>query len=320
MGWIIRRFAPIIVLVSSVLLLAGCGNGPTKASSAAIVGDETISLEQVQQDVNWLLHNMPEARQAEEQDGLGQFSRHVLRAHIHHELLDVAAEREGLSAEREDVDEILESWGGVDEAPAAVGIPPEYIERFATDIVLLQELGERYIDRVSVDIVGAEVTGDTPEEPMREQAMALGREIADDPGRANEIIEAEGQPVIDETFSPGDLIEQGAMELATSALFSAESGTVAVIQPNSQQPVWLVALVTGRDVGGGEGDADGAQTPQADPQMLYSLGLRMLSPIAEELGVEVNPRYGVWDPAGVDIAESEDHTVGELIPARDVEP
>ncbi|MDV6011495.1 hypothetical protein [Haloechinothrix sp. LS1_15] len=315
-----RRFAPTIALAGSALLIAACGEGPTRASSAAVVGDERIPLERVQDDVRWLLNNIPEVRQADDEGNLGLYTRHVVQSYVVSELLEVAAEEEDLQVDREVVDERLEAWGGRDEAPAMVGVPPERLERFATDVALIEQLGEHYLDRISVEVIGAEVSADTPDDPMREQAVALGEEIAADPERAAELAGDEGRRVIDETFTPAELVAGGAAELATSALFSAEPGTVTVIQPNPQQPVWLVALITDRTVDAAAGDDDVAEAPQADPNVLYGFGLRMLAPVAEEVGVEINPRYGVWDPVGMSIAESEEHTFGELIPSRTAQP
>jgi hypothetical protein len=39
-----------------------------------------------------------------------------------------------------------------------------------------------------------------------------------------------------------------------------------------------------------------------DATTMFGFGLRAIQPLAVELGVRVNPRYGVWDPTQVRVA------------------
>jgi hypothetical protein len=66
---------------------------------------------------------------------------------------------------------------------------------------------------------------------------------------------------------------------------------------------------------------DRREDPNADPNAAASLGQadlaaigqRLLQPLAEEVGVRVNPRYGVWDPVSMTVVSGEQQ-VGAVLP------
>ncbi|SFP39665.1 SurA N-terminal domain-containing protein [Amycolatopsis arida] len=392
----------VAVAVVSALVLAGCGSGPSQVTSAAIVGDHSIPLDAVQSEIQWLLDNVPEAQQAREQRKFDTISRQIVQSRIVHHLLGVATEREGLRVDPREVTELVDSAGGVDQAARSVGVTPDRIRDVAADQLLLQQLGQRYVDRLSVDFVGTVITQESPGNTAEDQARDLGERLVAAPAAAPRVLREAGHQVIDQRMSLAQAI-QSSPELAGSALFGSAPGTVVVIQPSRQESGWLVALVKDRQLrpanGGGthqsarvpglpaqadptrpdphrpdatrsdptqpdpsepdaahgapsQGDAaqagtrqgepsqgDPAQTDpgqedpsqggaagqpngarQSDPQQLYRVGLRMLQPIAEELGVRVNPRYGVWDAAGMSVVPSEEEVTGHLLHPRTVQP
>ena len=85
-------------------------------------------------------------------------------------------------------------------------------------------------------------------------------------------------------------------EAASTVLFGLPIGRTAYFQPSPQQGGWIVLRVTDRK-----------EDPNADPNAAASLGdsdlaaigQRLLQPLAEEVGVRVNPRFGVWDPVSM---------------------
>ncbi|MGH3948350.1 MAG: SurA N-terminal domain-containing protein [Pseudonocardiaceae bacterium] len=313
---IIGRFAPVLTAVTVAFVLAGCGSGPSQVSSAAIVGQHAIPLDEVQQEIQWLLANVPAAQDLAEQRKFDNFSRKIVQERVIHELLLIAAEREGLQADPAEVTQLIESSGGTEEAAKLVGVEPDRVRELAADQILLQQLGEKYVPRLSVDVVGAVVTGESPGSTAEDRALALGEQIAAAPERAPELVAGDGRQVIDQQLALSELLGSDSAALAASALFGVAPGTVVVIQPNPQQgAAWLVALVRDRKVG-----TAGEEPGQADPQTLYNIGLRMLAPIAREAGVRINPRYGVWDQAGMTVAADERDFAGHLIPARTVRP
>lgn len=306
-------------MLSAVLVFAGCGSGPSQASSAAIVGQRAIPLEDVQNEINWLLANVPQAREMADNRKFDNFSRKVVGERIVHELLAIAAQREGLDVEQGAVTQMIESSGGTEEAAKLVGAEPDRLRELAADQILLQKLAEKKLSAVSIDLVGAVVTGESAGSTAKDRALALGKQIAADPAKARSLVGEGGRQVIEQRLALSEVLGSDSASLASSALFGVKPGTVVVIQPNPEQgAAWLVALVKDRDVD--EGAKKPGQAGEADPNTLYNIGLRMLAPIAEEVGVRVNPRYGVWDQAGMTVAASERDLSGWLIPVRNARP
>src|SRR5699024_7706625 len=98
-----------------------------------------------------------------------------------HHLVNIAADREGLHADQDEIDTIIASSGGVDGVAEGVGITPERVVEVVTDQVLLQQLGEQYMDRLTVHLTGTIVVEESPEETAEEQARALGERLAANP-------------------------------------------------------------------------------------------------------------------------------------------
>lgn len=330
---IIGRPRAFIAVLASVALLAGCSSGPSQTSAAAIIGDRSVDLGAVQHEIQWLLDNVPAAKQAQEQRKLDAESRKIVQGRVVHELVTIAAEREGLSIDERELAELIEGSGGVEEAAKAIHVEPERVRAVAGDQVLLEQLGRKYVDRLSVTLVGTMITEESPEATAKDQAVELGRKIAADPARAADIVRENGNQLIDQNTrialaseiaeaskggGTGGEAAQIAADTATSAVFGTAAGSVLVAQPSEAQPGWLVALVNDRSteqLPGAEGVAE-----QADPRLLYQVGVRLLQPIADEVGVRVNPRYGVWDPTAMSLAANENEVTGYQLQPSTVAP
>lgn len=312
----IRRPAALLTALLASLLLAGCGSGPSQVTSAAIVGNHSIPLDDVQREIRWVLDNVPEARQAQEQHNFDAQAREIVRSRIVHHLVTIAAEREGLRADPAEIDQLIGGSGGAEAVARSIGIGPERVRDAAADQLLLQQLAQRYTDRVTVHLVGTTIVDESADATAEEQALAVGREIAADPGNAERVLRDGGHQVLDEELPLADAL-QNQPELAISAVFGAQEGTVLVIQPSREQTGWLVGLVEDRKVA-----PPNEQQPNQPPssQVLYYAGIRQLQPIADELGVRLNPRYGVWDMTEMAPVAGEDEVTGYQLQSRTVQP
>ncbi len=320
----IRRPVALALVLLTAAVLTACGSGPSRTDSAAIVGDRSIGLDSVQAEIRWLLDNVEQAEQAREQNKLDQFGREVVRSRVVHELVTVAAERENLEVDPREVDRLIRDNGGVRAIARSTFSEPGRVRGVVRDQLLLQQLTERYRDRLSVRMVGALVTESSVEATAERTARDLGERIARNPDEAERIIAENGHQPVTEDLTLGRTLDRDP-ELATTAVFGAGEGTVVVIQPSRQQVGWLVALVRDRTVGApGSGEStqeDGTgQAQSVNPQLRYLAGMRQLQPIAEELGVRINPRYGVWDSAALAPAPSDEELTGYLLESRTVRP
>ena len=99
-------------------------------------------------------------------------------------------------------------------------------------------------------------------------------------------------------------------EAASTVLFGLPPGRTAYFQP-SPQSGWIVLRVTDRQ--------DRRRTPTRRPwpvlgeSDLATIGERLLQPLAEQVGVRVNPRYGVWDPISLRVVPA-DQADGAILP------
>ncbi|KID31982.1 hypothetical protein JD82_02612 [Prauserella rugosa] len=311
---IMRRPAALFTAAAALLVLAGCGSGPSQVTSAAIVGQRSVPLDGVQQEVHWLLDNVPQMREAQKQRKLDLYAREVVRGRVVHELAEMAAERENVRPEQGEVDRLVRGSGGSAEVARSAGVAPDRVRDLAYDQVVLQKLAEKYIGRLSVEITGTVITQSEPGNSAKEQATALGERIAQQPQRAQAVVRQGGHQLVSEKLDFAEAL-QNDPELATTAVFGAKEGTVVVIQPSRQQAGWLVGLVSERRTDGTAQPLQG----QVNPEYLYFAGLRMLQPIAEDVGVRINPRYGVWDEAALSPAPNEDELTGRLLRSRTVQ-
>lgn len=313
---IIRWPKSLLPVLAAVLVLAGCGSGPSQVGSAAIVGDQAIPVAQVRGELQWLLDNVPKVAKMQKSGKLARVSRRIVRGRVLHRLVNVAAREAGVRLDQGKVADLIDSSGGAKAAAKSVGVAPRRVHQLAADQLLLQELGKHYLPRLSVSFVGTAITAEGPSKTAEEKALDLAQRIAAHPRGAEKLIGSAGQQV-----SMSDLTLREALRkspgLATSAVFGAEPGTVLVIQPRQGRGGWLVAKVTGRAV---DSSGTDVQPEQANQRLLYQVGLRMLQPVASRLGVKINPRYGVWDPTTLSIAPSAEKVAGHQLRSRTVRP
>lgn len=308
---IIRRCTAALLALVGALALVGCEPGPSRVGAAAVVGETRIPLDVVQSEFRWLLKNIPQAEQLQQENQLELISRYSLQVRIRHELIKAAAKELHLTADPAEVDRLIKNAGGEAKAPQSLLVSPGQARQFIEDVVLLREIGRHYVDRLKIKVVGAFVADEAPGATSRAKAMALGRKIAAEPERAEELAATGEQPISGE-LELRRVVGSGDATLARTPLFAVKPGTVVVTQPDPEQgAVWLVALVQERteDVGG--------SAPQEYPtEVLEQVGLQMLRPYAERLGVTVSPRFGVWDQAGMTILDNAGESRGLLLTAR----
>lgn len=310
----------MLSVLATILVVAGCGSGPSQVGSAVIVGDAAVPVSQVRDALQWQLDHVPRVRDLQDSGKLAQVSRQLVQRRVVHELLGVAAEKTNLRADEREVSELIDSAGGTEAVADDAGVAPKRVRRLATDQVLLRGLGENYLRGTTVSFMGGMITSEGSSGTAEDKARELARQIVSHPDRAAELLKGTDQPVHEKDFALTDAVRQ-TPELAMSALFGSEPGTVLVIQPSQARGGWLVALVTGRTADSSVASTSSDKLPdELNDQLVSQVGLRMLQPVADEVGVKINPRYGVWDPTAMDIAPSEQELAGYQYRSRTVRP
>jgi foldase protein PrsA len=314
-----RTVRPLAAAGLAVLLLAGCGDSPTRAGSAAVVGDERITTEELQEVVDRGLSD-PEAEQQFGADR-ADYQRQVLNRMVRALLLEEAAEQEGVEVTQGDVDEQLgefaEQAGGREELErqaSAGGISPTDLPRFAREVVLEITLG----DELTADL-------DVPDEQIEaiyQQAIgqyeqARSRHIlVEEEAEANEILaEVQADPsrfaplAAERSTDTSNAEDGGDLGFQGRGTFVPEFDEAVFTQPENEPFVvqtqfgWHVVLVEERRT---------TTLQQARPELRRrALGEQraeaveeVLRETAERVGVEVNPRFGQWDADAVEVLPS----------------
>ena len=135
MSTVLKRFS--LVGVAVALLATGCGTGPAKAGSAAIVGGQAITLKTVQERTVTVLNKEPGAKEARDrgQLKLDGISREVLANEVLHKLVEEAARRENIRVDETKVYDAVQQAGGAEAASSQSIHDATNINRFVRDTI-----------------------------------------------------------------------------------------------------------------------------------------------------------------------------------------
>jgi hypothetical protein len=285
----------VLVAVAAVgAVVSACG-GPVQAGSAAVVGDTTVPLEQVQTQVGTLLARVPAAQR--QQDTAPSLARDIVTNELLHDLLTRAATQQGITITDAQVDGFIEQQGGAQALLQNSVLDAQGLREQVHDFLIATELGRRAAPGlvVTLDLVGS---------PDRADAEAKARVLA------------AGGPAADALFGDNRTAQKGVRVAAVtdaqnagSVVFGTPVGEVVAYQPDPQSSTWNVFRVVNRQT----------DAPAPDPaaaalslNQLYMIGQRTLQPAADALSVRVNPRYGVWDAVALRVVPA-DQTSGLVL-------
>lgn len=295
-----RRVA--VGVLAAALLVGGCSSSRLDlVGTAAIVNGATIPVEQVQDRSDELLSKEDEQFRAQLVAGrqLDELSRFVLTQLVTHELITVAAQRAGLSVDPAEVSALLYELGG----PGIASRTEEFRQQ-AEDRLLTVQLGRQTLDTA--------VTFDYTTATSRSAAIQRAEELAAaGPRGARDLISSDMDA--GKEAGVGKRVVAGDDPIfASSPVFGAATGSVVAFQLADSQR-WLIVVIKNRVDGAQPSDA--APDPdQIDPDVLDAIGLRQLAPLADEVGVRLSPRYGVWDLVTMQAAPNENETGGTILP------
>ena len=285
------------------LLIGGCsGSGLNQAGTAVIVGDTRIPVNRVQDQLDLVLTKEGEQTRAELVAGrqLDDLSRQIVTLLTRHELIETAARRDRLSVTKQEVSRLLYELGGPDAASKGTIWDTEGFRQQARDRLLMVELGRRALDTA--------VTFDYTTAATRAAAIERAEELAAaGPRGARKLINADvdaGRDAgVDKRVVAGD-----DPIFAASPAFGVATGSVVAFQLEDTQP-WLILVIRNR--ADGVQVSDEAPDPdQIDPTLLEAIGLRQVAQLPENLQVQLNPRYGVWDPVNMAAVRDANETGG----------
>jgi SurA N-terminal domain len=292
----VGRVAAAVAVVGAVI--SGCG-GPSQASTAVFVGDSAVPIERVQTQLDTALAKKDLMAQITAQGGTtaGLARSFVTRA-VLHDLLARRAADEGIVVTDAQVDAQIAQNGGADALlDGSLYDLPMLRQRVRDDLIATQ-LAQR-------EVGGLVVTADLVAATDRDAADSVAATLQAGGAQADALFGDPGTSVRGQTFDAASSPQE-----ASTVLFGVPVGTVVAFQPSPDQATWIVARVTDRRT-------DAPANPEAvsaiSETQLVAIGQRLLQPTAEQVGIRVNPRYGVWDPIQMQIV-GENQQVGSILP------
>lgn len=322
----IRRSATLAALLAvAATVLVGCGSEAGQANSAAIISGRVVSVDDVQRRLDDALQKEPAAQDLARNRKLDLVSRGIVNQLVRHELIAEAARRENLTVTDKDVADLVArsapAEDPVQRSIEAAFDPKETArDRLLTVRLGLEKAGQTQLTLDGVALQGPGVT--------RESVTRLARQVAAEPNRAAELGRAaagqDGQAEPLEDF-PWNAVRRYTQALRAAQgqapppdallapLFAAPPNSVVALPLGaSDQAGWLVTLVRRADSGVPAQEAQFAQDVPEDWR--YVLGYHLLGPLANELGLQISPRYGVWDDLAVGVAPNENEKSGVVVP------
>ena len=306
----------LLVVVAAVLALSGCGATTIRSGAAAVVGNDRITTGALERLVARGLVD-PSAQQQVGADRPG-FQRSALSRLIQHEVLLQAVSKLKVSVTPAQIDatadRIATRLGGTDQLKAAAGkagIAPADLRQTLTDVTLRDALGDRLTANATVPeaqlrqayaqgiagydqvhsahiLVASAAVAQLLLTTVRthpEQFAALAARFSTDPGSKNK---------------GGDLGFQGRGSLEKPferAIFAAKSGSVVLARTRFG---YHVIKVIERRTTTFDQAAPDLRRGLLSQQRAATVG-DLLQRTARQLGVRVNPRFGVWDDKTLDV-------------------
>ncbi|WP_028926797.1 hypothetical protein [Pseudonocardia acaciae] len=282
-----RVLISFIGLVAACATLAGCGEGPRQAGSAAIVGSDAVSLSTVQRQVD-SVYAKPEVAQRVTQLGgtPADIAQLMVTRDVQHIVYGEAARRDGIVVDEAQVDAELNKPAVAAQLAGQFLIDQESKRDMVRDRIIAKALATKYFDRliVTVDMVAT---------ATRQDAEATARRLAAGGAQADAVL-ATGDANTALRGLP--LRAAAAPTLATEPIFGTPAGQVVASQSTTTGQ-WTVLRVTDRRFEGPPvTDPNLSAVSRLDDRSLEVIGRRLTQPLSEELGVRINPRYGAWDP------------------------
>jgi hypothetical protein len=298
--------------VVGMLLIGGCSLGSSQLDAAAFVDGTKISQDQVHGQLETVLAKEGPQVRAQLTAGhqLPDVSRKILTVRIRHQLLQDAARRAGLTVDQARVQRLINEVGGTEAASKGTIFDANGYRERAQDKVLMAQLGRTALrnSAITVDYTTA-ATRTAAKQRVAELSQAGAK-------RARQLIDADVRAGKDAELDKRIVAADDPI-FATTPAFGVAEGNVVAFQPDDTKP-WVIMVIEDRATRGAQASEHAPQIDQIDPTVLEAVGLRQLAQVGQDGGVRLNPRYGVWDPVGLQVVADDNETSGFVAPLRAV--
>ena len=298
----------IVGVIAAGLLVGGCGS--SRLGVAAFIDGTQVSQDQVHQQLVAVLNKEGPQARAELVAGhqLDDVTRKIITLRIRHQLLDIAARRAGVTIDQAQVNRLIKEVGGAKAASKGTIFDANSYRERAHDKLLMVALGRLALrsSAVTVDYTTAN-TRTAAKQRVDELSQAGAK-------RARQLIDADVRAGRDAELGKRIVAADDPI-FATTPAFGVAENTVVAFQLEDTRP-WVIMVVKNRADRGVQPSEHAPPMDQIDPAMLEAIGLRQLARVADEVGVQLNPRYGMWDPVTLQVVTDENETGGFEAPLR----
>lgn len=292
----VGRVVAAVAVIGAVI--SGCG-GPTQAGTAVFIGDNAIPLEQVQTQLGSVLAKKDLVAQLTAQGGsTADIARSIVTRAVMHDLLARRAAEEGIVVTDAQVDSQIAESGGAEALLDGSLYDLPVLRDTVRDSLIAAQLAQRAVG-------GLAVTADLVAATSRADAEAKAAVLQAGGAEADALFADTGTSARATTFDAAS-----SPENAATVLFGVPVGAVVAFQPSPEQSTWIIARVVDRRT---DAPSDPAAVSSISQSNLAAIGRRLLQPTADQVGIKVNPRFGVWDPVVLRIV-GEDQQVGLVLP------
>jgi hypothetical protein len=286
-----------VAALGVVALLASCGTVP---GAAVTIDGTAVSTLTVRDRVTEVAGTDPAA----DNDTFAAQARAQLTTIIRHQLARAAAAKNGITVTDADVNSYIAQYddyqrsSGAQDIDTVLGVPADDVEETYHDLLVFDQLVAAIPD-AGIDVTDVDVTVDAVPAATWSDAVAARTKYLADPAAmdADAAAALAANPQL-----PGgheSLLEQP--QHAVFGIFSAAAGEILLVPQGTQG--YLVVRVTERT------EKPATLTSQMIGDAAQSAGLAgqiaiaslLLVPEAQEAHIDLNPRFGVWDPRIVQV-------------------
>lgn len=281
----------------TLITTTGCSIA-TQAGSAFIVDGQSVSDASVQHDsAVFAQENVTTALTDIE---TASFNRAQITFAVRHVLIARALSAKGLvisDAELAAAKAQVDAPGSTANLPVQVGVPKAEEPDVLHDVVALDEL-VKALPAAGTPVQNVSVTAEGVPATTRGEAVTLRSHFIADPASMNAAVAAAGtNGVAKKVYQLVQTPVAGA-----AGLYQPSSGGVVIV-PGSTG--YLVLRTSGRTVTT-TNLTQAAFSSLSGLSAAFDVGALLLAPYQGAAGISVNPRYGVWDPATLQVVPGND--------------
>ena len=283
-----RRLAATLVVLLG-LTVSGCSQ---QVGSAAVIGTTAISDSTVQDQTAALI---AQSGTDVNDPTRATVARTVTTQAIRSQLLAAVATERGVSVTDDQVNTVIQQ-AGADALATQLQVAAGEVPSTVREILILSDLFQQ-LPPEGATVTDVLVSVEGVQAATRDEAVARRSRFLADPAAMTAEI-AQGAP---------GAIEQQQLSLLTQpsaapiGLYRAAPGSIVIFPSQNGYAVLRIIERTEQP-----GVLTAASVTSQQPTTIRDLGALLLAGYAQQAGVNVNPRYGVWDGLSVQVVPSDD--------------